>query len=294
MESQRGTILVVDDDRLSRILLATSLEEEGYAVETAENGRQALHQLHARSFDVVLLDVMMPEVDGYQVLAQLKADPQLQHLPVIMISAVDDMASVIQCIELGATDYLPKPFDPALLRARINASLASKRLRDLEVEYLKAEALLRQREKMAALGKLSAGLAHELNNPASAVGRAAAQLRDSFQTLVALAWKFNQRPLTPEQLQVVADLQSDALARSALARPIDALAQSDREEQLADWLDAHGVDDSWRLAPTLVRAGLDTERLASVAAAIDPAVLGRDRLAREHAAGGRVVGRDRA
>jgi CheY-like chemotaxis protein len=136
MTTNSGAMLVVDDELLNRILLATSLEEEGYAVETADDGQLALELLRERRFDVVLLDLLMPEMDGYQVLEQMKATPTLRHIPVIVISALDELESVVRCIEMGATDYLPKPFDPVLLRARINASLASKRLRDLELEYL--------------------------------------------------------------------------------------------------------------------------------------------------------------
>jgi two-component system cell cycle response regulator len=131
-----GTILVVDDDFLNRVVLSTNLTEQGYAVETAENGLQALDMLAGRSFDVVLLDLVMPEMDGFQVLEQMKRDPVQREIPVIVISAVDEMDSIVRCIEMGATDYLPKPFDAALLRARLNASLASKRLRDIELEYL--------------------------------------------------------------------------------------------------------------------------------------------------------------
>ena len=136
METNKGRILVVDDDFLNRTLLATNLEEQDYGVESAEDGGEALEKLRATSFDVVLLDIVMPVLDGYQTLAAIKQDPALQHLPVIMISGVNELESVIRCIEMGATDYLPKPFDPALLRARLNASLAAKRLRDLELEYL--------------------------------------------------------------------------------------------------------------------------------------------------------------
>jgi CheY-like chemotaxis protein len=134
-----GHILVVDDDRLNRMVLTRALAEQGYTTETAENGRQALALLrerHQPAFDVVLLDVLMPEIDGYQTLACIKEEGTLQHIPVIMISAVDEMESVIRCIKMGATDYLPKPFNAALLHARISASLTGKRLRDLELEYL--------------------------------------------------------------------------------------------------------------------------------------------------------------
>ena len=137
--ARRGQILVVDDSPVNRLLLARALEAQDYAVTMAEHGRAALQLLRARgalSFDVVLLDLLMPEMDGYQALAQIKADPGLRHIPVIMISAVEELDSVVRCLELGATDYLLKPFNAALLRARISGSLASKRLRDLELEYL--------------------------------------------------------------------------------------------------------------------------------------------------------------
>jgi CheY-like chemotaxis protein/class 3 adenylate cyclase/predicted metal-dependent HD superfamily phosphohydrolase len=136
MANNGGRMLVVDDNRINRMMLQRALAQEGYEVATAEHGRQALEMLGAQLFDVVLLDILMPEMDGYETLARIKADHALRHIPVIMISAVDEMDSVVRCIEMGATDYLPKPFNPALLRARINASLAEKRLRDLEREYL--------------------------------------------------------------------------------------------------------------------------------------------------------------
>lgn len=131
-------ILVVDDDPLSRKLLRRAAEAQGYEITEADTGSEALATLTsgADSFDAVLLDVVMPEMDGYETLAQIKADESLRHLPVIMISGVDDLASVVRCIEMGATDYLPKPFDAAILKARLASSLVVKRLRDLELEYL--------------------------------------------------------------------------------------------------------------------------------------------------------------
>ena len=138
LASSRGQILVVDDSPLNRLLLGRALEAQDYAVTMAEDGRVALELLRARgaSFDVVLLDLLMPEMDGYEALAQIKTDPALRHIPVVMISAVEELESVVRCLELGATDYLLKPFNAAILRARISGSLASKRLRDLELEYL--------------------------------------------------------------------------------------------------------------------------------------------------------------
>ena len=136
--SQDGyALLVVDDNEDNCYTLTHRLKRLGYTnLTTAVDGRQALELLRAQRFDLVLLDIMMPDLNGYQVLEQLKADEKLRHIPVIMISAVDEIESVIRCIELGAEDYLPKPFNPTILRARISASLARKRLRDLELEYL--------------------------------------------------------------------------------------------------------------------------------------------------------------
>jgi adenylate cyclase len=132
-----GRVLVVDDDRVNRMLLTRSLEREGHSVVCAENGVEALELLRDDPCDVVLLDIVMPELDGVSVLERVKSDPDLQNLPVIMISGVDDTESVVRCIEIGADDYLPKPFDPVLLRARISAGLTKKRLQELERERLR-------------------------------------------------------------------------------------------------------------------------------------------------------------
>jgi CheY-like chemotaxis protein len=131
-----ASILVVDDDPINRMLLSRDLERQGHRVATTEDGRRALAVLRGEPFDVVLLDVLMPELDGYETLAQIERDEKLRHIPVIMVSALEDMESVARCIEMGAADYLPKPFDPVLLRARINGCLTKKRLHDLELEYI--------------------------------------------------------------------------------------------------------------------------------------------------------------
>jgi len=134
--AEPARILVVDDSAINRMLLARTLANQGHAVTTADDGRAALELLQREAFDVVLLDIVMPEVDGYAVLGHIKSDDALRHLPVIVITAVEELDSVVRCIEGGATDYLTKPFNGAVLEARINASLAGKRLRDLELEYL--------------------------------------------------------------------------------------------------------------------------------------------------------------
>ena len=129
---ETGSILVVDDDRVNRTLLTRALERSGHTVTTAEDGVEALRMLADAVPDVVLLDVVMPELDGMSVLERMKDDATLRDVPVIMISALDDFDSVVRCIELGAEDYLPKPFDPVLLRARINAGLGKRRIHELE------------------------------------------------------------------------------------------------------------------------------------------------------------------
>lgn len=131
------SVLVVDDNEMNRDMLTRRLDRQGYRVEVAVDGRDALERVQNGQFDLVLLDIMMPEINGYQVLERLKADPRLRHIPVIMISALEEMESVVRCIELGAEDYVLKPFNPVLLKARVGACLEKKRLHDQEVDYRK-------------------------------------------------------------------------------------------------------------------------------------------------------------
>ena len=132
-----GRILVVDDNEGNRDMLSRQLARQGHSVASAPDGQAALDRLRAESFDLVLLDMMMPVLDGYSTLVALKTDAALRHLPVIMISALDELASVVRCIERGAEDFLPKPFNPTLLRARIGAGLEKKRFRDQEAQYVR-------------------------------------------------------------------------------------------------------------------------------------------------------------
>jgi len=131
-----GTILLADDNPVNRLLLGRSLEQQGHTVVFAGHGSEALDLLRSRDFDLLLLDVLMPELDGYQVLAELKVDLHLREMPVIMTSSLDELDSVVKCVEMGAEDYLTKPINPALLNARIAASLEKKRLRDQQRELI--------------------------------------------------------------------------------------------------------------------------------------------------------------
>jgi adenylate cyclase len=134
--SPHGRILIADDNRMNRLLLARGLEQQGHTIAFAEHGREALELLRRDSFDLVLLDVLMPVLDGYQVLAELKLEPHLRDIPVIMTSSLDELDSVVKCVEMGAEDYLTKPINPVLLNARINASLEKKWLRDQQRELI--------------------------------------------------------------------------------------------------------------------------------------------------------------
>ena len=129
-EAAGGRVLLVEDNRVNRLLLQRQVAQLGHLVEAVENGRQALELLRRQPFDLLLLDIEMPELDGFGLLELLLADPELRGLPVIVTSALDGIAHVVRCIELGAEDYLAKPVNPVLLRARIGASLEKKRLRD--------------------------------------------------------------------------------------------------------------------------------------------------------------------
>ena len=148
-EFNTGTLLIVDDRESNRDLLSRQLSRYGFDVEKAENGPQALSMLRQQDFDMVLLDIFMPEMNGYEVLAHLKADAKLKHIPVLMISALDEIDSVVRCIEMGAEDFLQKPFNPIILKAKITATLERKRLRDRERAYL--ERLKQEQEKSEKL-----------------------------------------------------------------------------------------------------------------------------------------------
>jgi CheY-like chemotaxis protein len=168
-----AAILVVDDIEDNRAVLQRRLERQGHRVECAAAGTEALAMIAARPFDLVLLDVMMPGMDGHAVLERIKGAPETRDIPVIMISALDDMASVVRCIERGAEDYLPKPFDPVLLKARIGACLEKKRLRDREIAYLREVERVVGAARAVETGEYRAGALGDLASRGDELGRLA-------------------------------------------------------------------------------------------------------------------------
>lgn len=157
-------LLAVDDDDMNRDMLVRRLHKLGYDVTEATNGREALDKLKASNFDLVLLDILMPDLDGFQTLEFMKADPRLRHIPAIMLTALDDVESTVRCIEAGAEDYVPKPFNPVILRARITASLEKKRLRDQEQAYLDQLQVERAKSERLLLNVLPKAIAERLKS----------------------------------------------------------------------------------------------------------------------------------
>ena len=161
---QPSRILVVDDNASNRDLLSRRLERQGHTVLQAEDGTIALAMVEKEALDLVLLDLMMPGISGYDVLASLKSDPRFQEIPVIMISALSELDSTVRCIEAGADDYLAKPFDPTLLRARVGSSLEKKHLRDREREMIEALRIEKERSELLLLNILPKGIVTRLNS----------------------------------------------------------------------------------------------------------------------------------
>jgi CheY-like chemotaxis protein len=195
--------LVVDDSMVNRRMLVQALGREGYEGRTATDGIEALSKLREQAdVDAVLLDLEMPGLDGYAVLAEIKRDEALRHLPVIVITGVEELSSIVRCIELGAADYLPKPFNPALLRARLNACLAEKRLRDLEREYLEQVGHVAAAAAAVESGAFAPAMLDQVRQRADALG----QLARVFQQM-AQEVELRERRLRQRLDRVLLDLE---------------------------------------------------------------------------------------
>jgi DNA-binding response OmpR family regulator len=217
-----GPVLVVDDNELNRDVLARRLERQGHQVKVAANGRQALEMVRAGQFDLVLLDIMMPELNGYQVLQQLKADAALRDIPVIMISALDELDSVVRCLESGAEDYLPKPFEPVILRARVSACLEKKRLRNQEIEYLKNVACLTTAAAAVEAGTFAPESLAETARRADELGRLARVFERMAREVYAREQRLKQQV---QQLRIEID-------EAKRARQVAEIVETDYFQQL--------------------------------------------------------------
>ncbi|HEY9646003.1 MAG TPA: response regulator, partial [Chroococcidiopsis sp.] len=171
MKPALGSILVVDDEQPTLLYISRYLQHHGHQVTTAETGQAALQAIQSQSFDLILLDIVMPGISGFEVLAQLKADPALYHIPVIMISVMDDIEGIVRCIELGAEDYLLKPINAVFLDARVSTCLERKHLRDQEQSYLRQLQIEKHSAETANRAKsvFLANMSHELRTPLNAI-----------------------------------------------------------------------------------------------------------------------------
>jgi two-component system cell cycle response regulator len=215
-------ILVADDDPTNRDLLGRRLARDGHHVTFATNGREALALAEAGGQDLVMLDLMMPELDGDEVLRRMKASPELRDLPVLMISAHDEHAAVGRCIAMGADDYLPKPFDPVLLRARVGACLARKRARDQELEYLRQVRLLTTAAESLEAGRLDGTALAEVAARGDALGGLARVLERAAREIHA---REQRLALQVQQLRIEID-------ETRKARAVAEIVESDYFHEL--------------------------------------------------------------
>lgn len=184
LTTQDASLLVVDDKDSNRDLLSRRLEKQGFKVDVAENGLQALQKIRKNNYDLVLLDIIMPEMNGYQVLAEMKMDDKLRHIPVIMISALDEIDSVVRCIEMGAEDYLQKPFNQVILKAKISATLERKRLRDREHAFLQKLQVEQEKSEKLLLNILPKPIADRLKKGARTIADNFSEVTVLFSDLV--------------------------------------------------------------------------------------------------------------
>ncbi len=210
-----GVVLVVDDDPANRELLSRRLTRQGFEVVAAADGRTALELVRQRKVDLVLLDLIMPGMAGDEVLARLKADPAARELPVIMLSALDETDSVVRCLLMGAEDYLAKPFNSVLLRARLSTCLEKRRLRQLEQEHLRTIEAERQKSEVLLLNILPQAIAQRLKDGETTIVDSLPEVSVLFADLVGFTQLTNQLP-SSEMVQLLDDIFSgfDTLAEA--------------------------------------------------------------------------------
>lgn len=202
-----GRLLIVEDEASTREMLRRRLQRLGFDITEAEHGREALAKLKDGNFDLVLLDIVMPELDGFQTLEFMRSDPAYRHIPVIMLTALDDVESNVRCIDAGAEDFVPKPFNPVVLRARINASLEKKRLRDQEQAYLETIEKERAKSDRLLLNVLPRAVADRLRAGERTIVDSFADATVVFADIVSFS-RFAARNSPARTVQLLNDLFS--------------------------------------------------------------------------------------
>ena len=205
---QPSRILVVDDNASNRDLLSRRLQRQGHTVLQAEDGTIALAMVEKEALDLILLDLMMPGISGYDVLASLKSNPQFREVPVIMISALSELDSIVRCIEAGADDYLAKPFNPTLLRARVGSSLEKKHLRDRERQMVEALRVEKERSEQLLLNILPKAIVTRLHNGETVIADQLSNVTILFSDLVGFT-KLSSRLSAADLVRLMNELFSE-------------------------------------------------------------------------------------
>jgi len=243
MNVEPASILIVDDNADDRELLAHHLKRQGHSVTFAENGRIALELLWSRPFDLVLLDIRMPEMDGYQVLERLKADHALRHLPVVVLSGSNELDSAARCIELGAEDHLLKPYQKVLLNARVNASLEKKRLRDREQFYVKKLQEEQEKSEHLLLSILPKPIAERLKQGEEPIADSFAEVSVLFADIVGFSRLTASIPPT-ELVSLLNDVFSE-FDRLAEKYEVEKIKTMGDEYMVAAGLPTPSTDHAW-------------------------------------------------
>jgi adenylate cyclase len=243
MNVESASILIVDDNADDRELLALHLKRLGHRITFAENGRAALELMRSQPFDLVLLDIRMPEMDGFQVLEHLKTDQTLRHLPVVVLSGSHELNSAARCIELGAEDYLLKPYQKVLLNARINASLEKKRLRDREQDYLKKLKEEQEKSEHLLLSILPKPIAERLKRGEEPIADSFAEVSVLFADIVDFSRLTASIPPT-ELVSLLNDVFSE-FDRLAEKYEVEKIKTMGDEYMVAAGLPTPSADHAW-------------------------------------------------
>jgi two-component system, NtrC family, sensor kinase len=261
--ADRGNILVVDDTPANLRLLAGILNGKGYKVRPVPSGELALSAVRGMPPDLILLDIMMPEMDGYEVCKQIKADPRTRDIPVIFISAIDDVLDKVKAFDIGGVDYITKPFQMEEVLARVETHLAmcnlQNKLRQKNEELTVALGQLQetqnqlvQSEKMAALGQLIAGIAHEINTPLGAIRSSIGNITNFLETNIETLPAFFKELSVERQSDFLNLMQKSGQQTNSLTTR----EKREFKKAMRQQLEREGIDNADSMASILVNIGL--------------------------------------